>query len=885
MKKIYAKSAKFIYSILTFFVFSISVSNCQTITTFAGNYFVAPGYSGDGGLAVNAQLNAPYGIAVDKAGNVYFADYANNRIRKIDAVSHAISTYAGNGQSGYSGDGGAATSAQLRLPTSVAIDTAGNLYIGDASYTIRKVDALTQTISTVAGNGTPGFSGDGGLATKASIGGADGLLVDKAGNIYIADFSNNRIRKVDAITHFISTIAGNGTQGFSGDSALATAAELSGPQGVAEDTKGNIYFADFNNNRIRKIDGSTQIISTVAGNGVAGYAGDGTVATLAEVTPLSVATDTSDNIYIPENSNRIRKINAGTGNISTIAGTGTAAFAGDGGPALSAELAHPVAIILDNTGNIFISDENNDRVRKISATTQNISTLAGDYLSYGGDGGVATSAVFNLPEDVAFDRSGNLYISDAHDYRIRKISLATNIITTVAGNGAAGYTKDSLPADSSALNFPEGVVTDSLGNVFFCDLDNYRIREIKTTDNKLYNFAGNGSSSGSFQNNTPAAQAYLSNPQGIAMDTAGNVFVADWGLSMVLKIDAITKIVTAVAGTGAWGSGGDGGPATNAQLFFPWDVTLDRAGNIYIADAENARIRKVDASTNIITTFAGNGTNGYSGDNGPATNAEIGFTEGITTDSADNVYISAYSTVRRIDAKTNIITTVAGVDTIGYSGDNGPATQAHLNGPNGVAFDRSGNMYIADYSNNVIRKVTQATLPVTYLSFTVTKKGATALLNWQTATEVNNAYFDVERGVNSFNFSVIGKVAGNGNAAQAQSYSFTDVAPKEGIDYYRLKQVDKDGNVNYSRVLSLDFNTPPVLRLYPDPAKDIATVSGLSTNGKSVIALIDAAGKTISVNVTSANSCSINVSQLNPGTYFLRIITNKQATSMKFVKE
>jgi sugar lactone lactonase YvrE len=334
----------------------IKLPSVGLINTVAGDGL--GGYSGDGGLATSAELYVPVGVTVDTAGNIYIADENNNRIRKVTASTGLISTVAGDGIEGYSGDGGAATSAKLYYPTGVTLDTGGNIYIADYfNYRIRKVTASTGLISTVAGDGIEGYSGDGGAATSAKLGYPTGVAVDVAGNIYIADYDNYRIRKVTASTGIISTVAGDGTEGYSGDGGAATSAELGLPYGVAVDTAGNIYIADTGNSRIRKVTASTGIISTVAGDGTAGYSGDAGTATSAELdNPTGVALDTAGNIYIADEDNqRIRKVTVSTGIISTVSGDGTEGYSDDGGAATSAELASPIGVAVDKAGNIYIS--------------------------------------------------------------------------------------------------------------------------------------------------------------------------------------------------------------------------------------------------------------------------------------------------------------------------------------------------------------------------------------------------------------------------------------------------------------------------------------------------------------------------------------------------
>jgi N-acetylneuraminic acid mutarotase len=341
------------------------------IASQAGNGVL--GYSGDGGPAASAEFSSPTGVAVDSSGNLYIVDADNNRIRKVTASTGIITTVAGNGTAGYSGDGGAATSAELDTPFGVAVDASGNLYIVDVNNDrIRKVTASTGIITTVAGNGTWGYSGDGGTATSAELFSPFGVAVDASGNLYIADSGNNRIRKVTASTGIITTVAGNGTGGYTGDSGVATGAELNSPYGVAVDASGNIYIVDSGNNRIRKVTASTGVITTMAGNGTAGYSGDSGAGTSAELnSPFGVAVDASGNLYIADTYNLvIRKVTASTGIITTVAGNGTAGSSGDGGAATSAELSYPTAVEVDSPGNVYIADYNNNKVRTVGSISQ-----------------------------------------------------------------------------------------------------------------------------------------------------------------------------------------------------------------------------------------------------------------------------------------------------------------------------------------------------------------------------------------------------------------------------------------------------------------------------------------------------------------------------------
>jgi sugar lactone lactonase YvrE len=363
------KNVLFILSSL--FAFSFYQVNAQIITTVAGNGTQT--YTGDGGTATNAGVNKPSGVALDGLGNMYIVEPNDDVVRKVNSAG-IITTIAGKkDSSGYSGDGGKATDAKLNNPLSIAVDAAGNLYIADVdNYRVRKV-STNGIINTFAGNGVEGYSGDGGLATNATLATAVGIAVDAIGNVFIAESYNNVIRMVNTIG-IISTIAGTdssgkGAIGYTGDGGFATNATLNDPGAVYVDAVGNIFISDYGNNVIRKVN-TSGIITTVAGNGTYGFSGDGGPATDAQLFyPNGVAVDASGTIFISDIQNkRIRKVNV-DGTISTIAGNGVEADSGDGGLAINAEIAEPLQLCIDLSGNLYIADLGNC-VRKITNAAQ-----------------------------------------------------------------------------------------------------------------------------------------------------------------------------------------------------------------------------------------------------------------------------------------------------------------------------------------------------------------------------------------------------------------------------------------------------------------------------------------------------------------------------------
>jgi len=683
---------------------TFTTSACPVITA-PGDIFTLAGGGIDDNIAATLASIYPNGVTVDSAGNLYIADYSNNRIRKVAADSGIITTVAGNGNAAFAGDGGAATSASLNNPRGVTVDGDGNLYIADTNnYRIRKVAAGTGIITTAAGKGLPQqFSGDGGLATLASFKYPVEVTVDSAGNLYVADSMDHRIRKVAADSGIITTVAGNGTGTFAGDGGAAASASINSPYGVTVDGAGNLYIADKNNHRIRKV--AAGIISTVAGIGTAAFSGDGGAAASAGLNyPSAVTLDGAGNLFIADQYNRrVRKVTGDSGTITTVAGNGMYAFAGDGGSATSASLS-PSRVAVDGAGNIFIADVN--RIRKVAADSGIITTVAGNGTSrFIGDGGTATAAMLENPFGVALDGAGNLYLADTANQRIRKVAAGSGIITTVAGNGTSGFSGDGGAATSASLSSPQGVSLDSAGNLYIADRSNHRIRKVDAATGIISTVAGNGTAAFGWDGSA-ATVANLNYPWAVTVDGAGNLYIADGNNHRIRKVAAATGIISTVAGNG-FGFSGDGAAATLAKINTPNGIVSDSAGNLYIADSSNNRIRKVAADTGIISTVAGNGAYGFTGDGGAATSASIDRPSGLALDSAGNLYIADKNNnrIRMVAADSGIISTVAGNGSALFAGDGGPAISASLNLPTGVAADQAGNLYVADQSNRRIRKV------------------------------------------------------------------------------------------------------------------------------------------------------------------------------------
>ena len=657
---------------------------------------------------------------------------------------NTITTVAGGGTNPT-----AATSAFLPMPRAAVRDGQGNTFISVPGLNIvYKVDSAG-TLRAYAGTGLIGFSGDGGPAAQAQLANPAGLAIDAAGNLFIADTLNNRIRKVDTNGN-ITTVAGSedpGSPAFGGDNGLATSARLAFPGGVAVDRNEDLFIADTSNGLVRRVDGTTQIITTYAGSQTAAAgcpSGAATGAGFAQ--PVGVAVDATGNVFIADaNLDIVCKVDATTKNISTYAGTlknpgAPGATNGDGGAATSAQISAPNGLAVDSLGDLLITDSGNPKIRMVNATTQIITSIAGTGFICGnaaqracGDGGPAATATFNFPRGVSVDSNSNIVVADTNDMRVRVISAGANpAINALAGGGSGG---DGAAATSAILGVAQILTLDANENIFALETDGERLREIDTKGT-ITTFAGlgvGGSTVGTNINgdNGPATNARFVTPVGVATDSNGNFYIVDKTAAVVRKIDtSVPPVITTIAGNamrcGAPGNpntfpacGGENVSATSASLANPSGVAVDLAGNVYISDIALNTIRVVSGGN--ISTFAGvpgqscNTFPTNCGDGGPPTSALLNTPFGVATaasvvstgetdvfvaDSGDNV-------IRMINGEQGTISTVAFNGNPGFGGDGGSATDAEMNFPEQIVVDSGENLYIGGGNNNVVRRVDQ----------------------------------------------------------------------------------------------------------------------------------------------------------------------------------
>ncbi|MGP8200551.1 MAG: MBG domain-containing protein [Limisphaerales bacterium] len=663
-------------------------SEAYTFTTFAGK---ALGGSADG-AGTDAQFDDPEGVAVDNAGNVYVADSGNCTIRKITSAGE-VSTIAGFAWTGGSADG-TNSAARFYYPGGVAVDSAGNVYVADSgNCTIRKMTPVgtNWVVSTIAGLAdNPGTTD--GTNSDARFGAPNGVAVDSAGNLYVGDWNYFTIRKITPVgtNWVVSTIAGSAGNSGTNDGTNSDA-RFYHPEGVAVDTHGNVYVADSWNYTIRKITpvGSNWVVSTIAGQAGQGHYGSSNgVGTNAQFSfPNGIALDANGNLYVGDYYNStIRKITPIGTNwvVSTFAGQAGIEGYNDG-TGTNAIFNLPNGTAVDTNGNVYVADANNDTIRMITPL-EVVSTMAGSGPdSEGSVNGTGSDARFDFPLDVAVDSAGNVYVADSGNNTIRKIT-SQGVVSTIAGLAGATGTNDGAGSDAR-FYYPEGVAVDSTGNVYVADSYNATIRKV-TSEGLVTTLAGLYAGT----NDGAGTNAQFNGPSGVAVDSAGNVYVSDTENYTIRKITPVGSnwVVSTIAGL-AGIPGTNDGTNSAARFSYPCDVAVDSAGNVYVSDNGNSLVRKITpVGTNwVVSTIAWLAA------------------ASVAVDRAGNVYVANFygdAIQKIIPVGTNwVVSTIAGAWGVAGSAD-GAGSAAMFDGPQGVAVDGAGNVYVADTVNNTIRK-------------------------------------------------------------------------------------------------------------------------------------------------------------------------------------
>jgi sugar lactone lactonase YvrE len=653
-----------------------------TFATFAG---LASGPGSIDGTGSTARFSHPASLAVDAAGNVYVADTNNNTVREITSGG-LVTTFAGTAGSAGSTDG-TGSAARFTSLNGSAVDGSGNVYVADTyNSTIRKITAAG-VVTTLAGTaGSAGSTNATGSAARFNSPFA--VAVDAAGNVYVADTYNSTIRKITA-AGVVTTLAGTaGT--FGAADGTGGAASFYYPTGIAVDAAGNVYVADTYNSTIRKIT-AAGVVTTFAGTAGSIGSTDGTGSAARFNFPFSLAVDSSGNLYLADTYNStIRKITA-AGAVTTLAGTAGSIGSTDG-TGSAARFYSPAGVAVDSAGNVYISDSSNNTIRKITAAGV-VTTFAGTS-TYSSADGTGSAARFTFPFDVAATGAGIVYIADAGNNTIRKISAA-GVVTTLAGTAGTAGTADGT-GSAARFSSPDGVAVDGTGTVYVADTYNATIRKI-TPAGVVTTLAGTAGSTGTADGTGAAAR--FNSPHGLAADASGNVYVADAGNDTIRKISS-AGVVTTLAGTAGTAGMADGTGGA-ARFNSPSGVALDAAGNVFVADAGNHAIRKISPA-GVVTTLAGTaGSVGLADGTGSA--ARFNFPSGLTLDAAGNLFVAdTHNDLIRKITPAGLVTTLAGAPGSSSSTD-GAGSFAGFNYPYGVAVDAAGTLFVADTANNTVR--------------------------------------------------------------------------------------------------------------------------------------------------------------------------------------
>jgi sugar lactone lactonase YvrE len=823
----------------------------QIVTTFAGtdNDFAD-------GIGVNARFGYPQDVCTDGAGNLYVTDVFNYRIRKIVIATGEVTTLAGGTNGSADGTGGAAQFSSLKGITS---DGSGNLYITESNR-IRKIVIATGVVTTLVWGNY--ITADGKVIERFSY--PFGITSDGRGNLYVADAGSNRIQKIVIATGEVTTLAGS-TRGTA--DGVGTAAQFSSPTHIATDGKGNLYVADAENDAVRKVVISTGEVTTQAwGRRLFGLTG--------------MTSDDKGNLYISDQSNdRIRKILVATGEVSIVAGSEEGYADGIGA---EAKFNSPAGITGDGKGNLYVVDSFNNRIRKIVITTSTVTTLAG---TDGYADGIGTKARLNKPLDICNDGVGNLYVADRDNGRIRKIEIATGVVTTVAGNGGVVGNGGAVSIDGIGINAefsqPVAITYDGVDNLYVADFYTNRIRKIVITTGTVTTIAG---STKGYANGKDTATKF-NEPSSLTTDGKGNLYIADFGNNCIRKIVTATGEVTTFVGSSQGTADGIG---TAAQFYRPGGIISDGIGNLYVADTHNHRIRKIAIATREVTTLVGS-TRGTA--DGIGLTAQFAAPFRLTNDGKGNLYVADFSNsrIRKIVIATGEVTTVAGRES-GYA--DGAGVEAKFFQPIGIVSDGANNLYVADRANNRIRRIEIVPQPTAFAEQTPPTMVSVGSLY---------TYTFVANGTPAPTFSIQSGRLPTGLSLNARTGTLSGKPTEVGeFGPIVIQATNAEGTLN-SRPFSIIVNpmvapsmtSLPNLLVFPNPASDIIYLLAgefVSTQATAQVQLrvVNSLGAVVQeqkLSIVEKERIELDVHQLSAGLYFIVVTKGTERRSVGFIKQ
>ncbi len=643
-------------------------------------------------------LGQPFGVELGPDGGLYICEVENHRVWRSDLATRELQVVAGTGHKGYRGDGGPATAAQLNQPYEVRFDAAGNMFIVEMqNHLVRRVDATTGNISTVAGTGRAGYGGDGGAATEAQLSSPHSIAVDSQGFLYIADIGNHRIRRVNLARGTIKTIAGTGARTLPRDGQTALGNPLLGPRALCLDRR-TLWIALSEGHSIWKMDLERGLLWHVAGTGQSGYRGDGGAALQATFNgPKGIAVGPTGDVDVVDTENQaIRRIHVRQGTITTIAGRGPHArgYEGDGGLATLAALDRPHGVCVGPAGDVYLGDTNNHRVRRIQfSRPPEVAVVVGQLLPSEG-GPVGTTSPLHRPFGIDFDRDGNMMIAELEGGRVHQLTAAGNL-ATIAGDGSQGYTGDTGPAARATFDGMHNLAVTVAGDIYIADSWNHCIRKIDKVSGTITTIAGTGQA-GFAGDGGPATAAMFNFVMCITLNAAEDtLYVADLKNLRIRAVNLVTGTVETVAGNGKRGVPQDGAAALQAPLVDPRAVTVDSRGQVYILERSGHALRVV-LPDGTIQTVAGTGEKGYR--DGPSLKARFGSPKHVCVDAQDNIYVAddVNRAIRKYDPVAHTVSTVLG------RGRGNPAVE--LSHPHGVCVEQ-GKLYVVDTGNNRILRL------------------------------------------------------------------------------------------------------------------------------------------------------------------------------------